>query len=109
MKINLHPTSEHTLRATGFRAEAYDLLVKYNLLQKMLLYGLPTGRQVIQVGGTTLTGVPVEDYIIKIDGYTSADPAVEHIILETELSLVHPQHRLLLRLRQTVQWTFSWH
>ena len=47
--------------------------------------GVATGRQIIQVSGTTLTGVPVEDYIIKIDGYTPTDPAVEHIILETEL------------------------
>ena len=75
------------LRATGFRAEAYsfDVGVIDSIIDDTDGNGVPTGRQVVQVSGTTLTGIPIEDYIIKIDGYTSADPAVEHIILETEL------------------------
>ena len=77
----------YSLRSTGFRAEAYsfDIGVIDSITDDTDGNGVPTGRQIIQVSGTTLTGIPVEDYIIKIDGYTSADPAVEHIILETEL------------------------
>jgi hypothetical protein len=77
----------YSLRATGFRAEAYsfDVGVIDSITEDLDGNGVATGRQVIQVSGTTLTGVPVEDYIIRIDGYTPTDPAVEHIILETEL------------------------
>ena len=77
----------YALRSTGFRAEAYsfDIGVIDSITDDVDGNGVPTGRQVVQVSGTTLTGVPVEDYIIKIDGYTSSDPAVEHIILETEI------------------------
>ena len=76
-----------SLRATGFRSEAYsfDVGVIDSITNDVDGNGVPSGRQVIQVSGTTLTNIPVEDYIIKIDGYTSADPAIEHIILETEL------------------------
>ena len=89
----------YSLRATGFRAEAYtfDIGVIDSITDDLDGNGVATGRQVIQVSGTTLTGVPVEDYIIKIDGYTSSDPAVEHIILETELISGALVHRLLLR------------
>ena len=77
----------YSLRSTGFRSEAYsfDIGVIDSITDDLDGNGVATGRQVIQVSGTTLTGIPVEDYIIKIDGYTSADAAVEHIILETEL------------------------
>ena len=89
----------YSLRATGFRAEAYtfDIGVIDSITDDLDGNGVATGRQVIQVSGTTLTGVPVEDYIIKIDGYTSSDPAIEHIILETELISGALAHRLLLR------------
>ena len=77
----------YSLRSTGFRAEAYnfDVGTIQSITDDVDGNGVATGRQIIQIGGTTLTGVPVEDYIIKIDGYTSTDPAVEHIILETEV------------------------
>ena len=77
----------YSLRATGFRAECYsfDQGVIDSIVEDVDGNGTPTGRQVIQVSGTTLTNIPIEDYIIKIDGHTPTDPAVEHIILETEL------------------------
>ena len=77
----------YSLRATGFRAECYsfDQGVIDSITEDVDGNGTPTGRQVIQVSGTTLTNIPIEDYIIKIDGHTPTDPAVEHIILETEL------------------------
>ena len=77
----------YSLRATGFRAEAYtfDVGVIDSVVEDLDGNGTPTGRQVLQVSGTTLTNIPIEDYIIKIDGHTPTDPAVEHIILETEL------------------------
>ena len=77
----------YSLRSTGFRAEAYsfDVGIIDSIVDDTDGNGVPTGRQVIQVSGTTLTGIPVEDYIIRIDGYNPTDPAVEHIILETEL------------------------
>ena len=99
----------YSLRATGFRAEAYsfDIGVIDSITDDVDGNGVPTGRQVIQVSGTTLTGVPVEDYIIKIDGYTSADPAVEHIILETELISGAPGTQIVAKITTNRSMDFS--
>ncbi len=99
----------YSLRATGFRAEAYnfDVGVIQSITNDVDGNGVPTGRQVIQVGGTTLTGIPVEDYIIKIDGYTSADPAVEHIILETELISGSPGTQIVAKITTNRAMDFS--
>ena len=77
----------YSLRATGFRAEAYsfDVGVIDSVTNELDGNGTETGRQVIQVSGTTLTNIPVEDYIIRIDSTSPTDPAIEHIILETEV------------------------
>ena len=97
------------LRATGFRAEAYsfDVGVIDSITDDTDGNGVPTGRQVVQVSGTTLTGVPIEDYIIKIDGYTSADPAVEHIILETEVISGTPGTQIVAKITTNRAMDFS--
>ena len=99
----------YSLRATGFRAEAYsfDVGVIDSITDDVDGNGVATGRQIIQVSGTTLTGVPVEDYIIKIDGYTSADPAVEHIILETELISGAPGSQIVAKITTNRSMDFS--
>ena len=63
----------------------------------MILTQMELIRQIIQVSGTTLTNIPVEDYIIRIGGTNPTDPAVEHIILETEVVSGAPGIGLLLR------------
>ena len=75
-----------SLKATGFRAEAYefDIGTITNIINQTDNNGAQTGRQIIEVGGTTLTNFPVEDYIIKIDGYTNTDPSKEYFILGVE-------------------------
>ena len=77
----------YSLRATGFRAEPYsfDIGVIDSITNDADGNGVENGRQVIQVSGTTLTNIPVEDYIIRIGDTNPTDPAVEHIILETEV------------------------
>ena len=77
----------YSLRATGFRSDPYsfDIGVIDSITNDVDGNGVESGRQVIQVSGTTLTNIPVEDYIIRIGGTNPTDPAVEHIILETEV------------------------
>ena len=77
----------YALRATGFRSEAYtfDVGTITNVANEVDGNGTPTGRQELTVSGTSLTNVPVEDYIIKIDGFTNTNTAIEFIILETEV------------------------
>ena len=74
------------LKATGFRAEAYefDVGTVTNVINQTDNNGAQTGRQVIEVGGQTLTNFPIEDYIIKFDGYTNTDPSKEYFILGVE-------------------------
>jgi len=74
------------LKATGFRNEAYEFDVGTitNVINQTDNNGAQTGRQIIEVGGQTLTNFPIEDYIIKIDGYTNTDPAKEYFILGVE-------------------------
>ncbi len=99
----------YSLRATGFRAEAYtfDIGVIDSITDDLDGNGVATGRQIIQVSGTTLTGVPVEDYIIKIDGYTSTDPAIEHIILETEVVSGAPGSQIVAKITTNRAMDFS--
>jgi len=75
-----------SLKATGYRSEAYEFDIGEitNIINQTDNNGAQTGRQIIEVGGTTLTNFPVEDYIIKIDGYTNTDPAKEYFILGVE-------------------------
>ena len=99
----------YALRSTGFRAEAYDFDIGVidSITDDTDGNGIPTGRQIVQVSGTTLTGIPIEDYIIKIDGYTSADPAVEHIILETELISGAPGTQIVAKITTNRAMDFS--
>jgi len=99
----------YSLRATGFRAEAYsfDVGVIDSITDDVDGNGVATGRQVVQVSGTTLTGIPVEDYIIKIDGYTPTDPAVEHIILETELVSGAPGTQIVAKITTNRSMDYS--
>ena len=99
----------YSLRATGFRAEAYsfDVGVIDSITDDLDGNGVATGRQVVQVSGTTLTGIPVEDYIIKIDGYTPTDPAVEHIILETELVSGAPGTQIVAKITTNRSMDYS--
>ncbi len=74
------------LKATGFRKDAYefDIGTVTNVVNQTDNNGAQTGRQIIEVGGSTLTNFPIEDYIIKFDGYTNTDPAKEYFILGVE-------------------------
>jgi hypothetical protein len=77
----------YSLRATGYRNEPYsfDVGTIQTVTNQVDGNGVPTGRQILRLGGTTLTNVPTEDYIIKIDGATNTNPAIEFFILETTL------------------------
>ena len=74
------------LKATGFRKDAYefDIGTVTNVTNQTDNNGAQTGRQIIEVGGQTLTNFPIEDYIIKFDGYTNTDPSKEYFILGVE-------------------------
>ena len=74
------------LRATGFRAEpyAFDIGTVQSVTNEVDGNGVATGRQT-RIGGTTLTNIPIEDYIVKFDGLTNTNTAIEFIVLETEL------------------------
>ena len=98
-----------SLRATGFRAEAYtfDVGVIDSITEDVDGNGTPTGRQVIQVSGTSLTNIPIEDYIIKIDGHRSSDLAVEHIILETELVSGSPGTQIVAKIKTNRSMDFT--
>ena len=75
------------LRATGFRAEpyAFDIGTVQSVTNEVDGNGVATGRQTLRIGGTTLTNIPIEDYIVKFDGLTNTNTAIEFIVLETEL------------------------
>ena len=74
------------LKATGFRKDAYefDIGTVTQVINQTDNNGAQTGRQIIEVGGTTLTNFPVEDYIIKFDGFRNTDPTKEYFILGVE-------------------------
>jgi hypothetical protein len=73
------------LKATGYRAEAYefDVGTVTQVRNQTDNNGAQTGRQIIEVGGP-MTNFPVEDYIIKFDGFVNSDPSKEYFILGTE-------------------------
>ena len=98
-----------SLRATGFRAEAYsfDVGVIDSVVNDVDGNGVPTGRQVIQVSGTTLTNIPVEDYIIKIDGTTLTNPAVETIILETNVISGAPGSQIVAKITTNISMSYT--
>ena len=75
------------LRATGFRAEpyAFDIGTVQSVTNEVDGNGVATGRQTLRIGGTTLTNIPIEDYIVKFDSLTNTNTAIEFIVLETEL------------------------
>ena len=77
----------YALRATGFRSEpyAFDIGQVTSVTNQVDGNGVPTGRQILRVAGTTLTNTPVEDYIIKFDDATNTNPATEFFILKTTL------------------------
>jgi hypothetical protein len=76
----------YALRATGYRTEAYsfDIGQIVSITNQVDGNGTETGRQEIIITGPSLTNIPVEDYIIKIDGYENTNPALEFIILQTK-------------------------
>jgi hypothetical protein len=76
----------YALRATGYRSEPYsfDIGTITSVQNQTDANGANTGRQEITIAGS-LTNIPIEDYIIKIDGFTNTNPALEYIILETEV------------------------
>ena len=98
-----------SLRASGFRAEAYsfDIGVIDSITEDVDGNGTPTGRQVIQVSGTTLTNIPIEDYIIKIDGHRSSDTSIEHIILETEVVSGAPGTAIVAKIKTNRAMDFT--
>ena len=73
--------------ATGFRAEpyAFDIGTVQSVTNEVDGNGVATERQTLRIGGTTLTNIPIEDYIVKFDGLTNTNTAIEFIVLETEL------------------------
>jgi len=76
----------YALRATGYRSEPYsfDIAQILSITNQVDGNGTQTGRQEIRISGPALTNIPVEDYIIKIDGYENTNPALEFIILQTK-------------------------
>jgi len=62
------------LRGTGFRRECYE----FDTGTINVVSQTPTGRTTLTVGG--IGREPLEHYIVKIDGYTNADPAKEFFI-----------------------------
>ena len=98
-----------SLRATGFRAEAYsfDVGVIDSVVNDVDGNGVPTGRQIIQISGTTLTNIPVEDYIIKIDGTTLTNPAVETIILETNVISGAPGSQIVAKITTNISMSYT--
>lgn len=98
-----------SLRATGFRSEAYsfDVGVIDSIVNDVDGNGVPTGRQIIQVSGTTLTNIPVEDYIIKIDGTTLTNPAIETIILETNVISGAPGSQIVAKITTNISMSYT--
>jgi len=90
----------YSLRASGFRADpyAFDIGVIDSITNDVDGNQVETGRQVIQVSGTALTNIPTEDYIIRIGGTSPTDPAVEHIILETEVISGSPGTQIVAKI-----------
>ncbi|MBO55764.1 MAG: hypothetical protein CL886_08915, partial [Dehalococcoidia bacterium] len=90
----------YSLRATGIRSEPYsfDIGVIDSITNDVDGNGVETGRQIIQVSGTTLTNRPTEDYIIRIGDVSPTDPAVEHIILETEIVSGSPGTQIVAKI-----------
>ena len=90
----------YSLRASGFREDPYtfDIGVIDSITNDVDQNQVESGRQVIQVSGTTLTNIPTEDYIIRIGGTNSTDPAVEHIILETEVISGSPGTQIVAKI-----------
>ena len=77
----------YSLRASGYRSEAYsfDVAAITAVANEVDGNGTPTGRQELTVSAPSLTNIPVEDYIIKLDGFTNTNTAIEFFILETEV------------------------
>ena len=64
----------YALRGRGYREECYEFDVgTVNVVSQT-----PTGRTTLTVGG--IGREPLEHYIVKIDGYTNADPTKEFFI-----------------------------
>ena len=99
----------YSLRATGFREDPYsfDIGVIDSISNDADKNGVESGRQIIQVSGTALTAIPIEDYIIRIGGTNPTDPAVEHIILETEIVSGAPGTQIVARIttNRSMQYT----
>ena len=98
-----------SLRATGFRDEAYafDVGVIDAIVNDTDNNGVESGRQVVQVSGTALTNIPVEDYIIKIDGHTLTNAAVETIILETEVISGAPGTQIVAKVTTNIAMDYT--
>jgi len=90
----------YALRASGFRADPYsfDIGVIDSITNDVDGNQVESGRQVIQVSGTALTQIPTEDYIIRIGDVSPTDPAVEHIILETEVVSGSPGTQIVAKI-----------
>jgi hypothetical protein len=99
----------YALRATGYRAEAYpfDIGTITAITNQVDGNGVLTGRQEITVGGTTLTNIPTEDYIIKLDGYTNTNPNTEFIILKTELISGAPGTQIVAKITTNASISYT--
>ena len=64
----------YALRATGFRAEAYE----FDVGTITNVSSTPTGRTIFTVDG--LGREPLEHYVVKIDGYENANPDIEYFV-----------------------------
>ena len=62
------------LRGTGFRRECYE----FDQATVNVVSQTPTGRTTLTIGG--IGREPLEHYILKVDGYSNADPDKEFFI-----------------------------
>ena len=72
------------LRATGFRAEAYE----FDVATITNVSATPTGRTILSVSG--LGREPLEHYVVKIDGFRNLNPDIEYFVDVVEGVTVGP-------------------
>lgn len=74
----------YALRARGYREEAYE----FDVAQITNTSSTPTGRTILSVSG--LGREPLEHYVVKIDGYSNANPNIEYFVDVVEGVTVGP-------------------
>jgi len=80
------------LRGTGFRKDPYE----FDAGTVNVVSQTPTGRTILTVGN--IGREPLEHYIVKIDGYTNADPDKEFFIESVSAVTVGPPFTATLTL-----------